>query len=145
MVEYEDTAWSLYQKMVKTALEQLRELLPILERNELIGVPQDESIANSWRKRRKPDGCIDFRMTSRAIYNLVRALSRPYIGAHMNVEDREVKVWQAKEVPESRANIEPGRVLNVSSEGVLVKCYDKAILLQEFDEKAYKPRVGDCL
>ncbi|MFQ8877714.1 MAG: hypothetical protein ACLR7N_03875 [Roseburia hominis] len=37
---------------------------------------------NVWRKRGKRDGEIDWRMSSRAIYNLVRALTKPYVGAH---------------------------------------------------------------
>jgi methionyl-tRNA formyltransferase len=36
-------------------------------------------------------------MSRRAIYNLVRALTHPYIGAHLIYKGEEIKVWRVKE------------------------------------------------
>ncbi|WP_408641721.1 DUF4422 domain-containing protein [Sporofaciens musculi] len=55
-------------------------------------------MGNSWRKRGKTDGKIDWRMSVRAIYNLVRALAKPYVGAHFEYQGLEYKVWKVKEI-----------------------------------------------
>lgn len=70
-------------------------------------------------------------MSSSAIYNLVRALSRPYIGAEVLYKGTSFKVWSAREVSVNLPNIECGKVLDASSKGILVKAYDNAILLTE--------------
>ena len=35
-------------------------------------------------------------MTSQAIYNLVRALTKPYVGAHINYKEKEIIVWKVE-------------------------------------------------
>ena len=75
-ITYEDDAASVYSKMEETALNQIEEFLPKL-RKELIK-ESDKIIhkSNNWRKRGMEDGEIDFRMSSYAIYNLVRAIDK---------------------------------------------------------------------
>lgn len=133
-IEYSDNAASLYEKVTMAAKGQLQEFLPMLQRNSYPRTKQDHSRANYWRKRGERDGAIDFRMSCRAIYNLVRALTRPYIGAHVEAMGGKPKIWKVKELPSTNRNIEPGRVLSVDSNGqILVQCYDGCILLVEHD------------
>lgn len=68
-------------------------------------------------------------MSAEGIYNLVRALSKPYVGAEVLYNGAHYKVWEAKIVSVSLKNIESGKILRVDSQGVLVKAYDDAILL----------------
>lgn len=105
---------------------------------------QNHSIANLWRKRGVRDGVIDFRMSAVGIYNLIRALSQPYVGAEVVYNNKHYKVWEAKIVKVDLPNIEFGKVLKVDSQGVLIKAYDDAILLtqHEFDTL---PKEGDYL
>ena len=141
---YEDDAQSLYHKVVNIALMQIEEFLPELERNTFKRNAQDESRANYWRKRDKEDGKIDFRMSSRAIYNLVRALTKPYAGAHIVYKNEDIKIWKVKEEPFFLENIEPGRVLEVKENTVLVKCYDNAVRILKHDFKEM-PKEGEYL
>ena len=141
---YEDDARSLYEKITETALKQVEAFLPQLENGSFLRIPQDHSKANYWRKRSKRDGKIDFRMSSRAVYNLVRALGKPYIGAHVEFDGQEVKIWKAKEVQINLKNIEPGKILDVFDHNILIKCSDKAVLLTEHAFPRL-PRVGDYL
>lgn len=107
-----------------------------------MATPQNHSIANLWRKRGVRDGVIDFRMSAVGIYNLIRALSQPYVGAEVVYNGKHYKVWEAKIVKVDLPNIESGKVLRVDSQGVLIKAYDDAILLtqHEFDTL---PKEGD--
>jgi methionyl-tRNA formyltransferase len=141
-IVYADDARSLYDKVIATALDQIESFLPLLANGTAPRVRQDHKLSNTWRKREERDGCIDFRMSSRAVYYLVRALTRPYIGAHILQGEQEIRVWRAREVPCELENMEPGRVLEVNREGVLVKCGEGAILLVEC-EFAQLPRIGD--
>jgi len=115
--------------VTESALKQIEEFLPKLQDKIYTRIPQDHSKASSWRKRHKNDGRIDFRMGSRAVYNLVRVLTKPYVGAHVFYKSKEVKVWQVKEVGVKLPKIEYGKVLDVKNNEILVKCYDNAVLL----------------
>jgi methionyl-tRNA formyltransferase len=143
-IDYKDDARSLYNKVTNLALEQIEEFLAQLQNNTFKKIKQDELKANYWRKRNKEDGKIDFRMSRRAIYNLVRALTHPYIGAHLIYKGEEIKVWRVKEEKCNLKNIEPGKVLDIQDNKILVKTYDNAIWLidHEFNEI---PKVGEYL
>jgi len=143
-IAYEDNATSLYEKMCTTADNQIREFLPQLYSGKYMRVPQDHKRANLWRKRGKVDGRIDFRMSSRSVYNLVRALTRPYPGAHVETAKMDVPVWQAQEISDVQPNMEPGKVLDVRNGNITVKCGEGAVILLEhgFDPL---PREGDYL
>ena len=54
-----DDAGILYEKITQTALKQLREFVPRLAQGNGQRMLQDTTRANVWRKRGKPDGCID--------------------------------------------------------------------------------------
>jgi methionyl-tRNA formyltransferase len=107
-------------------------------------MPQDHSLANNWRKRSKNDGKIDFRMSSYFIYNLVRALAKPYVGAHVVYNAKEYKVWKSKEKKSKAVNMEPGKILAVDNNIITVKAGDGAVDLIEHDFKII-PIVGEYL
>lgn len=143
-IHYADNATSLYEKITDRAIRQIVEVLPLLETGLHTRRPQEHGLANVWRKRTIKDGLIDFRMSSRAIYNLVRALSEPYVGAHLEYNGMAVKVWEVREEPHGELNIEPGKVLRVEQGTVLVKCLDGAVRLCRH-EFAQPPREGEYL
>lgn len=116
-IDYNDDAASLYEKVMETATEQLEKLVHELSYGIVKRIPQNIVQGNAWRKRGKNDGEIDWRMSSRSIYNLVRALTKPYVGAHFIYQNQEYKVWKVKEIiTHDFDNIEPGKVLKVDSQ-----------------------------
>ena len=141
-IDYDDDARSLYDKVTKTALKQIEELLPQLQKGNYSRCSQNHSLANTWRKRGKPDGKIDFRMHCSMVYNLVRALARPYVGAHVEYNGQEIKIWRVAEECINMPNIEPGKILDIQKGIPLVKCSDNAVWLQkhEFDSL---PGIGE--
>lgn len=130
-IVYEDDAASLYRKITDAALRQIGDFLPRLQAGTAARLPQDRKAGNTWRKRMAEDGRIDFRMGSRAVYNLVRALARPYSGAHVAWKGRDMKVWKAAEAACADANLEPGKVLRLLGRTIRVKTYDGAVDLIE--------------
>lgn len=141
---YEDDAKSLYNKVSKIALNQIEDFLPKLQNNSFQRIKQNHDKSNIWRKRGKADGKIDFRMTSNAIYNLVRALTKPYVGAHIEYKGQEISIWKVEEINFDKNNIEFGKILENDEKTIVVKTYDKAIKIIEHDFKEL-PKVGEYL
>jgi len=143
-ISYQDDARNLYDKVVETALIQIEEFIPALEKGTYTRIKQNEKESNSWRKRNELDGEIDFRMNSRSIYNLTRALTKPYVGAHIKFNEINYSVWKVKESNDFQENIEPGKVLRVFDKIFVVKSYDGAIEIIEHNFKEM-PKVGEYL
>jgi methionyl-tRNA formyltransferase len=101
-------------------------------------------LASTWRKRGSAEGKIDWRMSAQSIHNLVRGLSKPYVGAHFIVNGKEIKLWKTAVVGISSPNIEPGKVLMQTSAGPVVKCGENAICLL-ITEPKFEPLVGNYL
>lgn len=139
-----DDAGSLYRKVTDAALSQIGEFVPQLASGSYPRIPQDARRANSWRKRGRADGQIDWRMSARSIRNLVRALARPYPGAHFLRAGEEIKVWSAEIETQRPANLEPGRVLDAGAAGPVIACGEQAIRLVEFSPRT-PLTVGDYL
>jgi methionyl-tRNA formyltransferase len=101
-------------------------------------------LSNTWRKRSKDDGKINFKMTSKDIHNLVRALSKPYIGAHINYKNKDIIVWRTKIIKFQKQNIEPGKVLISNKNSITVKSADGAIEIIESEFVKF-PKKGEYL
>ena len=132
-ISKKDTAGTLYKKITVTALSQIKTFLPQLLSRKYKVKKQDHTKANYWRKRARKDGEIDWRMSSEAIHNLVRALTKPYVGAHLIYKGKEIKVWKTIIVKQISRNIEAGKVLKVEKGNVVVKCSDGAIVISNHE------------
>lgn len=144
-ITYEDDARTLYDKVMEVAIDQEVELVKAFEDGMVSRIPQSGEKGNSWRKRGKADGAIDWRMSSRNIYNLVRSLTKPYVGAHFVYDGKEYKVWKVKEIdaPDMQ-NFEPGKVITINADGTIdIKAGDGGIRLLEFD--TFEIKAGDYI
>jgi len=144
LISDQDDARNLYNKVTEMALSQIEEFLPALSTGSAQRVKQSPLQANSWRKRGKTDGVIDWRMSAQSIHNLVRGLSKPYVGAHFLANGKEIKVWKTMLCRPVENNIEPGKILEYSTYGPVVKCGEGSICLIETDP-TFDPMVGDYL
>ena len=146
-IDLEDDAKSLYYKVMQIAKNQVIQITQSFSEGTITYEKQIHNVGNIWRKRSKNDGKIDFRMSSLRIYNLVRGLTKPYVGAHFEYNGLEYKVWKA-EIIEDYANefknIEPGKILSVFSPSCFnVKTGSGIIKILESDKINLK--AGDYL
>lgn len=139
-----DTAQTLYAKVLAQIPLQLTEIINGYVSGNLHPQPQDESLANYWRKRGEDDGRIDWRMSASSIFNLVRALSTPYPGAHSFSNGSLFKVWHCIVERDARINIEPGKVLRVEGKEFVVKAGNDAIRIVNHN-LVILPAIGDYL
>lgn len=141
---FEDDASSLYNKITISALWQIKKFLPLLQKNDFTIISQQQIEGNTWRKRGKNDGLIDFRMSTNAICNLVRALTKPYAGAHCTYKNDEIKIWAVEPGTNQQVNLEPGKVLGILSNSIEIKTWDGSIFLMNHDFKEM-PIIGTYL
>jgi methionyl-tRNA formyltransferase len=133
-ISEEDDARSLYDKVTETASSQILEFLPELAQGCEKRIRQDHGKANSWRKRSKVDGVIDWRMPATGIHNLIRALAPPYPGAHFVRDGAEFRVLKAKVIKYDQANIEPGKIVDLIDSSVpVIKCGIDALRLDHVE------------
>ena len=142
----DDNAFTLYNKIINVALKQIVSFTIELETKEVLlnKIKQDKTQGNYWRKRTKQDGKIDFRMTSNAILNLVKALSSPYVGAHIEYQNQDVKIWNVRDEESNLSNFEPGKVLEIIGNDIIVKTYDGSIRILDHEFKI-TPTKGEYL
>ena len=141
-----DNAASLYEKILHEMKRQIPDFTHQLNQKKAIFVEQDHNASNTWRKRSRTDGLIDWRMQAEDIYNLVRALSRPYPGAEFQNSGSYTLVWESVVSDKifSR-NIEPGYVLVVNKNSFTIKCGGESAITILGIESGHLPNVGDYL
>jgi UDP-4-amino-4-deoxy-L-arabinose formyltransferase / UDP-glucuronic acid dehydrogenase (UDP-4-keto-hexauronic acid decarboxylating) len=119
-----DTAHTLFGKMVSAANLVLDEAVPALIKGKAKRVQQDKSKATYFGGRKPADGLIDWTKSAKEVRNLVRAVSRPYPGAFTKVGDRKLLIWSAS-VLDGKKGQKPGTV--VSTKPLIVACGDGAL------------------
>ena len=121
----DDTASTLNTRMVQTAGEMLDEYLPSLKAGSAPRTPQNHSAATYFGRRTPADGKIDWGRSSHDIYNLIRAVTRPYPGAFTFRKHTRLTIWSARPVAAPAEETAPGTVL--SSTPLVIACGDGAL------------------
>ncbi|MAT38378.1 MAG: hypothetical protein CL946_02105 [Ectothiorhodospiraceae bacterium] len=89
-----------------------------IQRGEV--VPQDDT-PEYLPKRSPKHGAIDWRRSSREIFNFIRAQTRPYPGAFTSVSGIKCRIWAARPFAlELRSNQPPGTVLKIYPNGDMI-------------------------
>ena len=132
--------------MINTALSQINYILKKLKNDKINSKKQNNKKSNYWRKRSENDGMIDFRMSNNFIYNLVRALHKPYPGAYFFFKKKKIKVWKVKLLNNQKyKNIEPGRVIKLTkNKNPIVKCGENSVELMSISPNI-KFKLNECI
>jgi methionyl-tRNA formyltransferase len=107
-----DTAPVLGGRTDDVACQLFVRSLPKLADGTAPRIKQDEARATVWPRRRPADGLIDWSQDERALYNWVRALTRPYPGAFTVLDGRKLFVWAAEQTHQD-SRTAPGTILSV--------------------------------
>lgn len=93
-IEFEDTAYTLYQKLCIKAKELLEEVLPLIKKGIAPRIAQNLRQGSYYGGRRPEDGKIDWAWPVTKIYNLIRAVTEPYPGAFTYLpEGEKLFIW----------------------------------------------------
>jgi methionyl-tRNA formyltransferase len=131
-IEWEDDAATVRQGLKAAGQELLKEWWPAIATGTAPREQQDEFRAAYYRLRTPDDGLIDWRASNTDIYHLVRALVRPWPGAHTFLRGRKVVVWRAEPLDAlSEGKRIPGVVSNVNLEGIRVATGEGDLMIRE--------------
>lgn len=141
-----DNASCLYDRVLDVADNQIKKFTKELVHGKAVFQSQHNKKSNYWRKRSRKDGIIDWRMRAEDIHNLIRALYHPYPGAEFVIEGEFFNVWESNvSTKKFSINIEPGRVLKIEDESILVKCGNNTALWINKIEPKVTLNVGQCI
>lgn len=139
-ITLDDDAGTLYEKIKALAVEAIAEFLPQLEAGTAPRIVQDANQATTWRKRSKADGEIDWRADTMETYNLVRALTHPYPGAHTYLGGEAVVIWKAalpeSVLPDAAADLKPGELFTGDGDRLCVRTGDGYLRVVAYEHPA---------
>jgi methionyl-tRNA formyltransferase len=122
----EETAPTLADELAHLGAEALLEALEELEQGTLPCLPQDDNQASYAPLLKREDGRIRWRESAEAIVHRYRGVLA-WPGSWTVYRDKVLKVL---ELEPQMGQGEPGNVLDISTEGVLVAAGEGAVLLQ---------------
>lgn len=123
-----ETGESLHDKLAAAGVLALRKTLAQIESGTLSPQKQDDALSCYAPMIDKTTGILDFSKPATTLYNLIRGLNS-YPCATTRYKDAPFKVYAAKVADSAKGAI--GEIVAVSSEGMLVKCGEGALLLTE--------------
>ena len=90
-----DTPLSLYSKLENSGGILLNENVNAIIAGKCCRTPQNNSIATYYGGRKPEDGIINWQWSTEKIYNLIRAVTKPYPGALTKFKNIELIIWMA--------------------------------------------------
>lgn len=115
----DDTALTLYRKIVPLGAALIRECHPLIAAGLAPRRAQDLAQGSYFGRRTAADGRIDWRWPARRIFNLVRAVTHPYPGAFGYLDTRKVYIWTAKIAVEDGIHGTPGTIIAERGDGAI--------------------------
>lgn len=149
-IAFDDTALTLFGKMERAAAKLLADLLPRIAAGDIPRRRNEIEKGSYFGGRRPEDGRIDWTRPALEIYNLVRAVTRPYPGAFSSLGGETMRIWWATPVSTPAgggAGAAPGRLLVAAGPGggaagrrVLVGTGEGLLSLEEIEWKGAAAR-----
>ena len=130
-----DTAQTLHDKLASLGASSIVSALRQLEHGTLHAQPQDDSAATYAAKLSKAEGLIDWHKGAAELARAVRAYN-PFPVAQTRLQAETWRIWQAQAV--GRSDGSPGEILQADKEGILVRCGEGALLLEELQKAGGK-------
>ena len=146
-IEPDDTSALLEQRLALLGAELLLETLAGWEANTIAPRPQDDSRATLAPRIKVEDALVDWSRSSGEIERAIRGFN-PWPVAHTTLRGQTVKHWGAAVEPVVNHGGplgEPGEIVSISSEGILVRCGGSSLLrLSELQAEGKKRMAADA-
>jgi methionyl-tRNA formyltransferase len=124
-ISEEDTAQTLFNRLSLLGAEALAEALLKLHDGTLEETPQDNTLSSYAPMLKKEHGQIDWSRPAAEVRNLIRGMT-PWPSAYASHAGKSIKILSAS-VRGGRG--EPGEILEVGRDGVVVACGEGALAL----------------
>lgn len=124
-IDEKETGASLHDKLMLAGAELIVEVLPKIEKGELIPEKQDESKASYFGRLTKSMGLIDWNKDAVSIERLIRGLNS-WPSAYTGYKGKTLKIWDGEVIP-GKAKEAPGTVTQVSKDSFTVAAGEGSI------------------
>lgn len=139
-IEIFDTAEDLHDKIKVQGASLLKHAIKKIKKNEIIKVPQDNSLATYAPKLTKEMGHIDFNDFAENIHNKIRALY-PWPMAFFDFKtpkgNTKIQIYPGK-IGRKIDNITPGEIMGVRDGYLEIACKDKTYLTPRLKPESSK-------
>ncbi|WP_199543065.1 methionyl-tRNA formyltransferase [Paraburkholderia kururiensis] len=134
-----DTTATLHDRLAQTGAQLIVDALADLERDgRLPTTPQPAEGATYAEKIGKHEAVLDWRRPAAALARQVRAFD-PFPGGAGTLNDTPLKIWAAEPVDAfARGDAQPGQIVDVSPDGVIVACGEGALRLTQLQKPGGK-------
>ena len=133
MIEDDDNATSLFQKMSIAAKELILEKLPEYIDGKIEGIPQDESLVTFCPTIKPEQEKLDINLTAQEILGWIRGLS-DHPGAYFLLEDKKLKVYKAS-LLNKEENHPIGDIIQADKRGLVVQLKQGQLALLEVQKE----------
>jgi methionyl-tRNA formyltransferase len=118
---FEDSANTLHDRIYHEAYELLKHVLNTISSGKALEAKkQDDSKASYFRPRNPEDGLIEWNRDGIEIYNLIRALVKPWPGAYSYIKDKKIIFWGARFEADSFNSSSPGEIIAISDSRLII-------------------------
>jgi UDP-4-amino-4-deoxy-L-arabinose formyltransferase / UDP-glucuronic acid dehydrogenase (UDP-4-keto-hexauronic acid decarboxylating) len=144
-IDPDDTAFTLYERIVKVGVELLLETYPAVLANTAARIVQDHARATTVPRRRPEDGRIEWSWPAARIFNMVRAVADPYPGAFVGDGPARLRLWAASMLEGSAGGAAPGTVVRlVPARGLAVATGQGLLLITRVQSADGVAEPADC-
>jgi methionyl-tRNA formyltransferase len=135
-----ETAGTLHDRLMVKGAELLLETVRQIAQGSAPRIPQDHSKASYAFKLKKEAAQVDFGRTAQKLDRLVRAMN-PWPVAWAQIRGETVRIWEAEPAEEGQKG-QPGEILSLSEQGLLVACGSGALFLRSMQRPGGKVLSG---
>ncbi len=139
----DETGGSLFDKLSAAGAKLLVDTLPAIQEGRAVFEKQPEESTTDYAAMiRKQDGKIDWSQPAVKIERLVRAMN-PWPSAYTGLNGKMLKIWKAEVVEETGAK-EPGQILALENDGILVQTGAQSLRIKELQIEGKKRMSADA-
>lgn len=128
-IDSKETGGSLFDKLKEVSAQLMVSTLKKIENGTAVYTPQGDGKTCYAPMLKKKMGDIDFSKPAQQIECLIRGLN-PWPSAYTKLHGKSLKVWDA-DVVKGRPDVEPGTILEVTKETIIVQTGEDALALRE--------------
>ena len=132
----EDTSATLYDKLAQLGPQGLLETLKQIASGTAQPEVQDETLVTYAEKLSKEEALIDWSLSAAQLERCIRAFN-PWPMSYFIIDEQPVKVWKAS-VINTKANAEPGTIIEANKSGIQVATTDGILNLESLQPAGKK-------
>lgn len=130
----DDTCRTVYLKLAECLVISLKKFNDMYKNDNIKLIKQNNNLKTIFPKRNASDGLINWNLSSKNIYNFIRALTIPYPCAFFYYEKMKIKIISAEvfEYEKKYEKYHVGSIIKVIPHlGCVIKCKNSTILIKE--------------